>query len=175
MTLRDKLFSFRGRLRRRDWWLLSALIWVACFLITDLSRWALFGPDYAMLAPGRVDWSTAAHDWRIRATNVAWVAISLWPGLALAIKRTHDRGKGARAIIWLILTTQVFNLIDYLFHPVAFVPRGELVLSIISTGLGAWVLIILGLPAGERGANQYGPSPKGDGGPGGVATAQMFD
>ena len=63
-------------------------------------------------------------------------AVDVWIGLALAVKRCHDRDKSG----WFLL--------------IGFIP-------IIG---GVWLLVELGFLDGTQGPNRFGPSPKGLGG-----------
>jgi uncharacterized membrane protein YhaH (DUF805 family) len=67
---------------------------------------------------------------------------AIWTGIALQIKRWHDRDK---SWVWIFI---------------AFIPL-----------VGAiWALIEVGFLDGTPGPNKYGPSPKGVTGPAPVAT-----
>ena len=79
-------------------------------------------------------WSTVPPSTWLLSLVVGLVL--LWPGLAVGVKRCHDRGKSGW---WLLL----------LFIPlIGFI----------------WWLIDLGMLEGTPGPNAYGPSPKGLGG-----------
>jgi uncharacterized membrane protein YhaH (DUF805 family) len=83
----SSLFSFRGRLRRVDFWLLSALVFAAMMTAAGLIG-AMLGVDVADTSDPR-------------AIYVQLLAISLftWPNLAVCAKRLHDRGQSG----WWIL------------------------------------------------------------------------
>ncbi len=105
------LFKFDGRINRGKFWLGVAILYVV--------PWVLF------LIAAMVN------------SSFLWVLVSLvvlvliWPGLAISIKRWHDRDKSG----WWVL--------------IAFVP-------IIG---GLWALIETGFLPGTPGPNQYGPDP----------------
>ncbi len=107
----DLLFKFDGRINRGKFWLGVAILYVV--------PWLLF------LIAGAVN------------SSFLWVLVSLlmivliWPGLAISIKRWHDRGKSG----WWIL----IGLIP-LVGPI-------------------WALIETGFLPGTPGPNQYGPDP----------------
>ena len=98
--------SFEGRIERSDWW--KGFVGL---LVLQFISWLLFGDD-GLLA------------------FVASVLLLL-AGLALHLKRLHDRGKSWP---WLLL----------LLIPVV--------------GL-IWAIIDLGLLEGDAGPNRYGPPP----------------
>lgn len=123
MTLAHKIFGFEGRLRRRDYWLINigvtlvfAVILLVSFAIFDDAEQA-FGPttiiQYLLYIP------------------------QIWIGIAVALKRCHDRNKGGGwvAFFWLV------PIIGWI-----------------------WSIVELGFLDGTQGPNRYGKSPKGIGG-----------
>jgi uncharacterized membrane protein YhaH (DUF805 family) len=86
MTLAQKLFSFEGRLRRRDYWLLSLMLLVVIVVIYILA--AALGLDVSKESNGS-----------LTLQLVVTLAL-LWPSLALGAKRCHDRDQSAW---WLLL------------------------------------------------------------------------
>ena len=82
MTALNALFSFRGRLRRRDFWLRVLAMWLVYV---------------AIIAAGGV---TMPHIWQDvwpgrgrLLTALAGLPVFLWMSLALLAKRFHDRGR----------------------------------------------------------------------------------
>ncbi len=104
-------FQFDGRINRAKYWLGIVGIWVVLGVLVALA----FAFD-----------STAF--WVVY--SIAVIAV-IWPGLAIAIKRWHDRGKSG----WWVL----IGLIPLI---------GPL-----------WVLIECGFLPGDDGPNEYGPDP----------------
>jgi uncharacterized membrane protein YhaH (DUF805 family) len=117
-------FSFNGRLRRKHYWL-AALIQLAIMLavltVADLVR-ILFRHDLA---------STLV----VAVFELAWLVFVLWAGLAVAVKRCHDRDQSGW---WFFL----------------------ILIPLLG---GLWNLINLGILDGTPGPNRFGPSPKFDG------------
>ena len=68
MTLQQWLFSIKGRIGRRDFW-----IWIAIWAVTMVALFSLAGG-------GLVDLQTAAF----------MLVCLLWPTAAVTIKRLHD-------------------------------------------------------------------------------------
>lgn len=90
MTIQQKLFSFNGRIRRRDYWLFAIASGVVFGILINVVMAILGGP---------VNQTTG------EANPTAFIAFifyipALWIGLALQAKRWHDRDKGA---IWLLI------------------------------------------------------------------------
>jgi uncharacterized membrane protein YhaH (DUF805 family) len=141
MSIVQMLFSFEGRMRRRDFWLCGIALCVLGSVLSSLLS-ALFFPQVAWWVGPHGD-SSFSYDygWPLmmsgfwHVTNLVWVA-TLWPWMAIGVKRCHDRDQTG---LWVIL---------------AFVP----VIGWL------WWLINLGLLDGTPGSNPYGPSPKGFGG-----------
>jgi len=109
----DFLFSFEGRINRAKFWLGVAILYVV--------PWVLF------IIAAAVN------------SSFLWILVSLvvlvmiWPGLAISIKRWHDRDKSG----WWIL--------------IGFIPLiGPI-----------WALVETGFLEGTPGPNQYGPNPLG--------------
>ncbi len=71
MTLQQWLFSIKGRIGRRDFW-----IWIAIWLVTMSALFTLAGSNLLNL-------QTAAFI----------IVCLLWPTAAVVVKRLHDRGK----------------------------------------------------------------------------------
>lgn len=118
MTLWRKLFGAAGRLRRRDYWLLSIGSTVVITALDMLASLLLGGLDSG--------WPANPVSW------ILWF-VSMWIGIALMIKRLHDRGKGPA---WIIV---------FMIPIVGWI----------------WAIVELGFLDGAPGPNRYGPSPKG--------------
>ncbi len=131
------LFSFSGRIRRTHYWL--GLIGVGFF--TSIVANFTFMPAYVAMVMAAMNGQTpdpSSFGPAAMAGLAIWFA-SLWPGLALNVKRCHDRDKSG----WFLLVYWLVSL----------------------TIIGAlWPLIELGFLDGTPGPNKYGPSPKGIGG-----------
>ena len=164
MSLKEKLFGFEGRLRRLDWWTLTILMGLACALLSETVALVLLGPGQSMFFSGET---------RLAHPGELWVSIAaalpfLWPSLALAAKRAHDRDRSARLAMWLTVASYVATLAP----PGAFTFAGQLFdrgvwiaglfLLIGAAGtLGAlYLLVVLGFLDGTPGPNRFGPSPK---------------
>ena len=140
MPIVHNLFSFEGRLRRRDFWVGMLILFVASWIVNTVLAMS-FGSMFYAANPGYVGGGApAAVPWAFMSgMGAAWgivCLLMLWPSLALAVKRCHDRGKSG---IWVLIS--FIPLIGFF-----------------------WWLIDLGILEGTPGPNQYGPSPKGVGG-----------
>lgn len=168
MSLRDKMFSFKGRLRRRDYWGISISLGVLVFLLTEALMFALFGPEYCVFTGGLAQAANQRIEDGLPYVIQTLIGCAiLWPSLAMAAKRAHDRDKSATLVVvllvamWLLSAAQVplmHNFSDVLTTlPFAL---GYLVYSLASLALSIYILVVVGCLDGTPGPNRYGPSPK---------------
>ena len=141
MSLTEQLFSFEGRLRRRDYWISSIILWIAVFAATVciLGVFGVFSGTAAALQPAS---SRTLLPGSIIAVLLilAIGLIALWPSLAIGVKRCHDRDKsGWWLLLWFVL----------------------MMIPLLGILAWAWQMIELGFVDGTQGANRFGPSPKG--------------
>jgi uncharacterized membrane protein YhaH (DUF805 family) len=121
----DLLFSFRGRINRAKFWLahLGVVVVEMIILAIVFSAAGLASADFAQ---GKVDVGLGPSIiFAILAVVVIWI------GLALAVKRWHDRNKSAW---WLLLP----------------------VVPVVGP---IWAIVELGFLKGTTGPNSYGPDP----------------
>ncbi|AFJ48898.1 DUF805 domain-containing protein [Shimwellia blattae] len=130
MTLQQWLFSFRGRIGRRDFW-----IWIGLWLAAMVILFSLAGK--AML-----NMQTAAF----------MLVCLLWPTACVVVKRLHDRGKsGAWAFLlilaWMLLAGN-WSVVGGIWEWALgrFIP--VLIMVMIILDLGAFT--------GTQGENKYG-------------------
>ena len=169
MTLRDKIFSFRGRLRRRDYWLISISLGLSVFLLTELAILALFGPTRSFLVSGIGAYAERAIDQQAFLVQNLFGLVTLWPALAMSAKRAHDRDKGAALVISLVLAMSIASYAQtwlFMFYPDAMTSPsgivGSLVFSVASAASSIYILVVVGCLDGTPGPNRFGPSPKVD-------------
>ena len=121
---KDILFSFQGRIPRRTYWLWGIVSGLAIGIVIGILG-AILGPE--------VDPTTGAVSGGGLFGLIAGILYIplIWIGLALGVKRWHDRGKSG----WWVL--------------IALVPI-----------VGAiWSFVECGCLRGTVGPNQYGPDP----------------
>jgi uncharacterized membrane protein YhaH (DUF805 family) len=124
----QSLFTFNGRLNRAKFWLI--------LIVTDIAMVVLLGILVAATGGSMTmgaDGSMPAMGGGVVGNLVALVIVlaAVWIGLAVGVKRYHDRGKSG----WWVL--------------IALVP-------VIG---GLWYLIECGFLRGTVGPNAYGPDP----------------
>ncbi|HEY2452078.1 MAG TPA: DUF805 domain-containing protein [Scandinavium sp.] len=130
MTLQQWLFSIKGRIGRRDFW-----IWMGIWLLAMIVLFTLAGSDWLSL-------QTAAF---------ALVCL-LWPTAAVTVKRLHDRGKSG---IWALLMILAWMLLAGNWAILPGVWQWG-VGRFIPTLIIVMMLIDLGAFVGTQGENKYG-------------------
>ena len=132
------LLSFEGRIPRLPFWVAAIALNVAAYF-ADQAAFGFGGNP---------------------ASAVVGLAF-LYPSLALATKRGHDRGHTELYLLFFFLPAflvSVFQVLGYVDDAGPFRP--------VLMTLGIWVLVAiialvvdLGLLPGEAGENRYGPNP----------------
>jgi uncharacterized membrane protein YhaH (DUF805 family) len=150
MTVVHQLFGFSGRMRRRDFWLFSILLFVVALALT-------FGVS-------RVSGLALTDPW-LNLTALA----TLWPNLAVMAKRLHDRNRSG----WLAIIGWLPTLSSLLVAPF---PDSRLQIAdqVFSVAVSIWWLVDLGILGGTKGPNRYGASPKGLGVPTDAELDEVF-
>lgn len=133
MSYAQFLFSFEGRVTRSAYW----LKWVLPYLVVM----AALGFILSMVAPQTDAYGMPVSDPGLLANTMLMASaliylVSLWPSLAVAAKRWHDRDKSG----WWTLITLV---------------------PIVG---GFWMLIECGFLKGTDGSNRFGDDPLQAGG-----------
>jgi uncharacterized membrane protein YhaH (DUF805 family) len=135
------LFSFKGRINRAKYWLMT-LLYTVLFFAVSAAIWMSFNAVLATL-------------------GAVTIAAMVWSGCAVATKRLHDRDKSG----WWLLFFYVVPGILTATHN-ALVRTGEetaillaAACALISGVISFWMLIELGFLRGTAGPNHYGPDP----------------
>jgi uncharacterized membrane protein YhaH (DUF805 family) len=132
LTWKQILFSFQGRIPRRQYWGATGIM-ILIFLVPAILAGFLL-PVFS--ARGRANPSPASEEIGtlgivLMVLLIPVVIFAVWAGLAIAVKRWHDRGKSG----WWIL--------------IGFIPY-----------LGAlWQFIECGCLRGTEGENRFGGDP----------------
>jgi uncharacterized membrane protein YhaH (DUF805 family) len=124
MTLMQLLFSFDGRIRRSQWWLAHIGFCVAASILLGLLAVAAGPVVYAGAVPRLPP--------VLGFCDLVVGALGIWIGLALDVKRWHDRNKSG----WFVLVGLI-PIVGFF-----------------------WILIELGFLDGTHGSNRFGASPK---------------
>lgn len=129
-TIKDILFSFKGRIPRRTYWLWGIVSGLVIGLIVGLCT-----PLLITMPPPPVDPNAIPAQPEIKPIGFLIFALAyipmIWIGLALGVKRWHDRAKSG----WWIL------------------------IGLIPIVGGIWMFVECGCLRGTVGPNQYGEDP----------------
>lgn len=178
MPLKDLLFGFEGRVRRRDWWLWSigiGIVWAVVFAALSA---ALFGLSFMTALSGGPE---LPQSWMFTAYSLVTFIPVLWVQAALAAKRAHDRNHGALIAVGLTvvssLTSFAPEVVDLATN--AGLSDGQFDALYTATNLAIvvvnlYLLVFLGFLDGTEGPNRFGRSPKGIGGDPADKAAEVF-
>jgi uncharacterized membrane protein YhaH (DUF805 family) len=140
MSMSQLLFSFRGRLNRKPYWMTA--IGVSVFVIALLLiAWALTG-----------EYKLAGFIAVLALLAILYIPF-VWVGLAISAKRLHDRDKSAW---WLLLFYAVPSILSSAADRME---GGGFILYLVSFAITIWAFVELACLRGTIGPNRYGPDP----------------
>jgi len=140
-------FSLRGRISRSQYWLRFLLPVLAIGVVLNLLQ--TIGIDGA------------------RIVSHLFNLLVLWPGIAVLIKRIHDRNKSG-ALVWLLygplLVAVAVTVIAIIGAVMNTGEAGVLglvsgALWVLAVGVAIWFFVEFGCIRGTIGPNRYGPDP----------------
>ena len=141
MSMKQLLFSFRGRLNRKRYWMTvivtMAVIILLLLLALVMMREQMF--EFAALT--------------VVILLLLYIPL-IWIGLAIGAKRLHDRDKSAW---WLLVFYVLPGILSSLGNQMD--DLGFLILHVVSFAITVWAFVELGCLRGTLGPNQYGPDP----------------
>jgi uncharacterized membrane protein YhaH (DUF805 family) len=143
------LFSFRGRINRGRYWL-AVLIYTAVWttFVAASLVW-LGGLDIENL------FSLAGAGLMIWLVGFLLFIVLTWSGLAVGIKRLHDRDKSGWWILLFWLGPTILGGWPTATPNVA----GGFLFSLAAAAIAIWGFVELGCLRGTPAPNQYGPDP----------------
>jgi len=162
MSFAQILFSAKGRIRRRDYWLYSIGCGVVAGLIELAGHQILTDHPASDFLKDMTGWMTLKPE-PYNLFLLAMMVVFQWPAICIVSKRWHDRGKSG----WLsaiVVYNALFILCDQgLYGPTSPHPNLGLYFtgSLINFAINIWVFVECGCLDGTKGPNRYGPSPKG--------------
>ena len=162
MTIVQILFSTRGRLRRRDYWISSVGIGVVGGLIEFVGHQFLTEHPASEYFKDLSGWM-AVKPSSFGMFVLAMMIVVQWPVICLGSKRWHDRGKPGWLSALSPFTTLLLFVAQYVYGPMGthFNLAIYSAIILISFPINIWVFVECGCLDGTRGVNRYGPSPKG--------------
>ena len=166
------LLSFEGRARRSHWWLYNIAVGVLGYVVTGVIA------PMALGEAGRIQVDPASpftpvYPIPLLAITYGMSLVFIWPTLAMAARRTHDRGQFARVNLILMVVCMVLGAVSNFSMAGLLPPLGSFfwLITAINVIAGIYLLIVFGFLDGDHGPNRYGPSPKGIGP---TSTAETF-
>jgi uncharacterized membrane protein YhaH (DUF805 family) len=142
------LFGFTGRINRAKFWL-AVLVYVIVDILTALIQ-------YAADTVGTI------------ISVIAGIAIFI-SGIAVAIKRLHDRDKAGWWLLIFYFAPSILIGIGFLLGVTAAMDGsfgsggvGAIIFWIAGIAVGIWAFVELGCLRGTIGPNSYGPDPIAD-------------
>ena len=153
MDFRYLYTSFDGRINRKPFWLAS-LVMMAAAIVLSL---VIVAP-VAVISPV------------LGALLSVLISLALlYPGVALGVKRLHDRGKSGKLMAVFLAPSLILQFGQLLGvtgseqviggEPVYLPNALGWLLIVVSLGVAIWALVELGILKGTQGPNAYGPDP----------------
>src|SRR5215813_13817613 len=163
MSLTDLLFSFKGRINRKPWWLATVAVGLAASLVTAiLEALARFSGETVV--------NPVTHEFE--PTGIFGLVISIialanmWVAFALSAKRLHDRDRTGWWLIWQLLTLTIAVILVVV---AVMVPQEQGAVWYALAGgaclaafvISVWLFVQIGFLRGTQGPNRFGPDPLG--------------
>jgi uncharacterized membrane protein YhaH (DUF805 family) len=163
MSLTQLLFSFKGRINRKPWWLASLGAGFTASVLTALLEAAARTSGETIINP-------VTHTFE--PTGILGLAISVvglvnaWIAFALSVKRLHDRDRTGWWLVWqlLIIVVAVILIIVAIAVPKE---QGALwyalagAAGLVAFAISVWLFVELGFLRGMQGPSPFGPDPLG--------------
>ena len=153
MDFRYLYTSFEGRINRKPFWIASLILFVIAIVIS-----------FAVLMP-----ISAANATMGGLAGLILSLAFLYPGVALGVKRLHDRGKSGLLMVVFIAPGLISQLCDLLGitgsyqtiagHSMHMPNTLGWILNLLTLGVAIWALVTLGFLKGTSGPNSYGRDP----------------
>jgi len=139
--MKQLLFSFRGRLNRKRYWM-TVIVTIAVIILLLLLA-------LVMMREQRFEFAALT----VVILLLLYIPL-IWIGLAIGAKRLHDRDKSAW---WLLVFYVLPGILSSLGNQMD--DLGFLILHVVSFAITVWAFVELGCLRGTLGPNQYGPDP----------------
>src|SRR5439155_6027347 len=142
MSMKQLLFSFRGRLNRKRYWMTVIVTMAVIILLLLLAL--------VMMREQRFEFAALT----VVILLLLYIPL-IWIGLAIGAKRLHDRDKSAW---WLLVFYVLPGILSSLGNQMDDLGC-FLILHVVSFAITVWAFVELGCLRGTLGPNQYGPDP----------------
>ena len=149
MDWKTLLFSFSGRANRAKYWLtvlIVAIAWIVAVIIGVILS-AVLGRTFGLVVGAIL--------------GLAVFVFAIWAGVAVGLKRLHDREKPGW---WLLVFWLLPGVLSGAGSALGGFAGGEPslaggALSLVVLGIWVWAIVELGCLKGTTGPNMYGPDP----------------
>lgn len=146
--IKSLLFSFRGRINRGKWWL-ALVIFIVYGVLASAVAGVILAGSFAGSGFG------VGVMVGLGVVAIAYL-VALYAGIAVGVKRLHDRNKSGW---WIVL----FYIVPGVLGAVGEISSDEspvtLLLALITLVLYVWMFVELACLRGTVGPNKYGPDP----------------
>jgi uncharacterized membrane protein YhaH (DUF805 family) len=165
MSLTDLLFSFKGRINRKPWWLATIAVGLAASIITAIIEVIARSSGQTAIDPvtNQVE-PTGIFGMLVGVVGL----VNMWVAFALSAKRLHDRDRTGWWLIWQLL---ILVLAVILVVVAVVVPQEQGALWYALAGaaciaafvISVWLFVQIGFLRGTQGPNRFGLDPLGPG------------
>ena len=166
-ALADKASGFKGRLRRRDCWLIGIVLGVIELIVVEVVTVRFFGPEYGVIAAVINPMAAPVVPLSLVTVQTLLDIPALWSSFVVTAKRFRDQDKSPTwgFVAWTIAVVPIYVLpfltplwssAAVMFVP-TFVPT---LVGLISLLAVLYVVVVAGFMDGTPGPNRFGPSPK---------------
>ena len=168
MSLTDLLFSFKGRINRKPWWLATIAAGLMASIITAIIE--VIARSSGQTAVDPVTNQVEPTGLLGRVVGVVGL-VNMWIAFAFSAKRLHDRDRTGWWLIWQLLIWQLLILILAVILVVVaiVVPQEQGAVWYALAGaaclaafvISVWLFVQIGFLRGTQGPNRFGPDPLG--------------
>jgi uncharacterized membrane protein YhaH (DUF805 family) len=167
MSLTELLFSFKGRINRKPWWIAAIAVGLASGALTGILEFAAKSSGSVVIDPDTN---------QIEPTGLFGAAVfvvglaNTWINFALGVKRLHDRDRSGWWLVaqFAILVLAVVAVVGSIVAYQAQISNGLILIYLIAAVLGIaalvisiWLFVEIGFLRGTQGPNRFGPDPLG--------------
>jgi uncharacterized membrane protein YhaH (DUF805 family) len=155
MDIQKILFNFQGRIGRSTFWLAILPLIVAVLVITFLPISIV-----TSIVGMESEEPPASFLIALVASQVTWL-IGLWPLLAVASKRLHDRDKSGwwLLVFWVLPFFLLFGGFGHAFTSRTGDTTTGGIMMLASLPIALWGIVELGILPGTKGPNRFGTDP----------------